>query len=324
VYAIESIHPVPAAWLRASDLAPFVPAYARRLVERRYAANTVRMYVYGVAHFARWMRRCRVDVRDLADEVVQRFIDEHLPRCSCPSPVQRCRHQVRAALRQLLITLVDAGVLVSSRQPDAIEDQLAHFDAHMRQAMGLAETTRVRRLSVVRSLLQFRLTGDAGSDATTLPSSDELRRFIAQELSRVSPASASSLAGALRGYLCARQRFVARAAGMPVFATPAGGALSLSGVHHVFARLRDQLGWRARGEHARPRIHDLRHTMVVRRVQRWNEDGASIDHAMFWLCTYLGHANISDTYWYLTGTPELMESVGVRFERFVLQGSNHE
>ena len=36
------------------------------------------------------------------------------------------------------------------------------------------------------------------------------------------------------------------------------------------------------------------------------------------------HANISDTYWYLTGTPELMESVGVRFERFVLQGSNHE
>ncbi|MBK7062363.1 MAG: site-specific integrase [Rubrivivax sp.] len=186
MYAIESIHPVPAAWLRASDLAPFVPAYARRLVERRYAANTVRMYVYGVAHFARWMRRCRVDVRDLADEVVQRFIDEHLPRCSRPSPVQRCRHQVRAALRQLLITLVDAGVLVSSRQPDAIEDQLAHFDAHMRQAMGLAETTRVRRLSVVRSLLQFRLTGDAGSDATTLPSSDELRRFIAQELARQS------------------------------------------------------------------------------------------------------------------------------------------
>ena len=49
----------------------------------------------------------------------------------------------------------------------------------------------------------------------------------------------------------------------------------------------------ARGEHARPRIHDLRHTMVVRRVQRWHEGGASIDHAMFWLCTYLGHAKIS-------------------------------
>jgi len=151
----DSIHPVPAAWLRDCDLAPFVPAYVLRLVDRHYAAKTVRMYVYGVAHFAHWTRRCRIGVRELADEIVQRFIDEHLPRCTCPSPVQRCRHQVRAALRQLLITLVDAGVLISSRRPDAIEDQLERFDAHMQQARGLAETTRVRRLSIVRSLLQF-------------------------------------------------------------------------------------------------------------------------------------------------------------------------
>ena len=41
----ESIHPVPAAWLRDSDLAPFVPAYVHRLLERRYAHGTVRAYV---------------------------------------------------------------------------------------------------------------------------------------------------------------------------------------------------------------------------------------------------------------------------------------
>ena len=50
--AFKSFHSVPAAWLRDSDLAPFVPTYVRRLVDRHYAANTVRMYVYGVAHFA--------------------------------------------------------------------------------------------------------------------------------------------------------------------------------------------------------------------------------------------------------------------------------
>ena len=121
----------------------------------------------------------------------------------------------------------------------------------------------------------------------------------------------ASVVQALSDYFHARQRFV-------------GCALPLSGVHHVFAQLRDQLGWRARGEHARPRIHDLRHTMVVRRVQLWHESGASIEHAMFWLCTYLGHAKISDTYWYLTGTPELMELVGARFERFALQGAGHD
>ncbi|MDD3938104.1 tyrosine-type recombinase/integrase, partial [Rhodoferax sp.] len=218
--AFESFHPVPAAWLRDSDLAPFIPAYVRRLVDRHYAANTVRMYVYGVAHFAHWACGHRVDLRHLADEVVRRFIDEHLPHCTCPSPVQRCRHQVRAALRQLLVTLLDAGGLISSDQPDAIEDQLQRFDSHMVHARGLAETTRIRRLGVVRALLRFRAADDP--DVMATPSADELRRFITQELSRISPASASSLAGALRAYL----RFLSLSGVgvdhlLPVIASPA-------------------------------------------------------------------------------------------------------
>jgi hypothetical protein len=52
--AFASIHPVPAAWLSNSSLAPFVPDYWRCLIERRYAAATARSYLYGVAHFARW------------------------------------------------------------------------------------------------------------------------------------------------------------------------------------------------------------------------------------------------------------------------------
>lgn len=218
--AFKSIHPVPAAWLRDSDLAAFVPAYVRRLVDRHYAANTVRMYLYGVAHFAHWTRRSHIGVRDFADDVVLRFVEEHLPHCACSSPVQRCRHQVRAALRQLLITLFDAGVLTNSRQPDAIEDQLQRFDRHMQHARGLAETTRLRRVSVVRSLLRFCVAGDC--DAMATPSTDELRRFTAQELSRVSPSSASSLAGSLRDYL----RFLALSGArvnhlLPVIAAPA-------------------------------------------------------------------------------------------------------
>ena len=43
--AFDSIHPVPAMWLRASVLAPFVPAYWCRLVERGYAPNTARAYL---------------------------------------------------------------------------------------------------------------------------------------------------------------------------------------------------------------------------------------------------------------------------------------
>ncbi len=37
---------------------------------------------------------------------------------------------------------------------------------------------------------------------------------------------------------------------------------------------------------------------------------------MLALSTYLGHAMVSNTYWYLTGVPELMALAGNQFERF--------
>lgn len=95
-----------------------------------------------------------------------------------------------------------------------------------------------------------------------------------------------------------------------------GQPLSDRQVHRVFIALRDQLGWVDRGAHGGPRIHDLRHSFVVRRVMLWYAQGIDIDQAMLALSTYLGHAKISNTYWYLTGVPELMTLAGNKFERF--------
>jgi hypothetical protein len=38
------------------------------------------------------------------------------------------------------------------------------------------------------------------------------------------------------------------------------------------------------------------------------------------LSTYVGHAKVSDTYWYLTAAPGLMSVAGNRFEQFVEVG----
>jgi hypothetical protein len=38
----------------------------------------------------------------------------------------------------------------------------------------------------------------------------------------------------------------------------------------------------------------------------------------------VGLLRISDTYWYLTGVPELMDVVGAKFERFAMQGEGDE
>jgi len=95
--------------------------------------------------------------------------------------------------------------------------------------------------------------------------------------------------------------------------------------HRVFNELRDSLGWVNRGAHAAPRLHDLRHTFAVRRMMRWHAEGADVDQQMLALSTYMGHAEIFYTYWYLTAVPELMALAGDKFERFAdLPGDGDE
>lgn len=90
--------------------------------------------------------------------------------------------------------------------------------------------------------------------------------------------------------------------------------LGLRQVHRIFIGLRDQLGWVNRGAHGGPRIHDLRHTFVVRRVMLWHAQGVDLDQAMLALSTYVGHAMVTNTYWYLTGVPQLMAVAAGKFE----------
>jgi integrase len=96
-----------------------------------------------------------------------------------------------------------------------------------------------------------------------------------------------------------------------------GLALGERQVHRVFEQLREHLGWRNRGTHHAPRIHDLRHTFVVHRITQWHAQGVDIDQAMLSLSTYVGHAMVTNTYWYLSAVPELMGLAAERFESFL-------
>lgn len=103
-----------------------------------------------------------------------------------------------------------------------------------------------------------------------------------------------------------------------------GLPLSHRQVHRVFAELREQLGWINRGTHHAPRIHDLRHAFVVRRIVLWQAQGIDIDQAMLSLSTYVGHAMVTNTYWYLSAVPELMSLAAGRFESFMAPSEVHD
>lgn len=125
---------------------------------------------------------------------------------------------------------------------------------------------------------------------------------------------------ALRQYRQLRDCHVVVTEGMPFFISTRGKRrgcrLSLRQVHRVFVGLRDSLGWHNRGAHDSPRIHDLRHTFIVQRVMLWHAQIKNIDQAMLALSTYVGHAKITNTYWYLTGVPELMALAAEKFESY--------
>ena len=122
----------------------------------------------------------------------------------------------------------------------------------------------------------------------------------------------------LRQYRRLRDRWVSHTEETPFFigcrGRRRGERLSTRQVDRVFAILRTQLGWRNRGAHHAPRIHDLRHAFVVRRILTWHRQGVDIDQAMLSLSTYVGHAMVTNTYWYLTAVPELMALAAKRFE----------
>jgi len=105
------------------------------------------------------------------------------------------------------------------------------------------------------------------------------------------------------------------------FVSDSGRALPYSTVCTTFQRIRRDLGWPpAEGTRA-PRIHDLRHTFVCRRILQWVAEGVEVDCAITALSTYLGHRKVTDTYWYLTGVPELLALVARQFEHGVQEGA---
>lgn len=93
-----------------------------------------------------------------------------------------------------------------------------------------------------------------------------------------------------------------------------GSALCYRQVEYSFHSILVRLGWESCPNDRHLRLYDLRHTFVCRRLLAWYEEGVDVDRMMPVLSTYLGHAKVTDTYWYLTGIPALMKIVAARFE----------
>ncbi len=80
-------------------------------------------------------------------------------------------------------------------------------------------------------------------------------------------------------------------------------------VYRLFKQLCADAGLPHQPRAHRLRLHDLRHTVAVRALEACPHSRERVTPHMLALSTYLGHASVSGTFWYLQSTPQLMQDV---------------
>ena len=131
----------------------------------------------------------------------------------------------------------------------------------------------------------------------------------------------STVVAALARYAGTRHRKLSGQTVDAFFVSDRGKPLPNRTVHSTFEKLRARLEWVARGGHASPRLHDLRHTFICHALLRSYQQRQPINNVIDAISTYVGHAKVSDTYWYVTATPELMAVAAQRFSQFAEGGT---
>lgn len=129
---------------------------------------------------------------------------------------------------------------------------------------------------------------------------------------------------ALSGYLQLRDRLLPGSDCPALLISTSGTRLRASNVHETFRKLRQQAGLEPVSSSCRPRLHDLRHAFTVATMldaYRHGEDPAVVLPV---LSTWLGHTEPRDTYWYLTGTAELLAAAAQRLQDHAPDGESSQ
>jgi hypothetical protein len=125
----------------------------------------------------------------------------------------------------------------------------------------LAEGKSVRNVHMMRQVLSAALTRAAREELISRNVA-RLAELPAWEPADVRPSSADEALAFLRA---AKDDLL-----YPAFVLPILFGMRRDAAGSTFTVLRRQLGWTAAGRTRAPRIHDLRHRMVVRRIQAWH------------------------------------------------------
>jgi integrase len=227
---------------------------------------------------------------------------------------ENARHQIPQA---------DAlGRATSKRRPPYIyrSDEIVRL---LRTAAALEPAGSIRPILYTTLLGLIASTGMRIAEALALQLDDVTAdglviRETKFQKSRLLPLHAT-VRQALDRYLIDRRKV--SAADRALFISVGGRSLPYNTVRNVFLQLLDRTGLRGVHRGRDPRIHDLRHSFAVRSLEQCSHDRNGVARHIVALSTYLGHAHVTDTYWYLQATPVLMGQIAEAGEALLMGGA---
>jgi integrase len=79
-------------------------------------------------------------------------------------------------------------------------------------------------------------------------------------------------------------------------------------VGQIFREIREKLHIQSRSNHP-PRLYDLRHTFATHRLYQWMRNGKDLYTMMPYLSAYMGHAKLTETFYYVHLVPGMLEEM---------------
>lgn len=179
--------------LRAHPDVDWLRSFLATLHDRRYARLTIQFYVRQAELFGGWLRRNRRTTASMTDADVRAF--------ACRGRNGRVRSDARATVRHLLRHLRERRLIPLRPAPGSarIERVVAAYDAHLRDAAGLAEATRTYRRRYAREFLMAVFGTEPIRWCRVRPV--HIRTFITAYGQTGRTAAAQVAGGATRGFL---------------------------------------------------------------------------------------------------------------------------
>jgi len=198
------------------------------------------------------------------------------------------------------------------------DDQIRRL---MKAAWNLPPTTGLRRWTYCTLFGLLAVTGLRISEAIALQQDDvdlnqglltiRLTKFKKSRLVFLHPSTTHRL----KHYASKRGSFYPKDRTSRFFLSEQGRPLTDCMVRWTFVKLSRQIGLRGLSDHFGPRLHDFRHRFAVTTLLQWYRSGLDVEQRLPLLSTFLGHAHVTDTYWYLWAVPELLALSKDRLEK---------